>query len=55
MACVALSEGGCATEYKAFQDCAEGEELTCDPDAGFPVVAACDAEQTAFITCLNGG
>ena len=43
--------GACATEYDAFQDCAEGETITCST-IGIPAVEACMDEQTAFISCL---
>jgi hypothetical protein len=52
--CEAQESGSCGTEYAALQDCAVGEEVTCDASSGIPIVAACSAEQDAFIACLNG-
>lgn len=50
--CEALESGSCASEYSAFQTCAEGHPITCDATSGIPVVAACESEQGAFIACL---
>lgn len=50
--CEMLREGSCAAEYETLLSCAEGEEVTCDPQ-GIPVIEACAAEQTAFVDCLN--
>jgi hypothetical protein len=49
--CHTLETGNCATEYKAFQDCAVGKSVTCDTIVGFPVVAGCETPQGAFIAC----
>ncbi len=51
--CMSLGEGACGETYRAFQSCADGEAVTCG-DIGIPVVEACQAEQDAFIACLNG-
>lgn len=51
--CHLLETGNCATEYKAFQDCAVGKPVTCDAIASFPVVAACETQQVAFIACAE--
>jgi len=50
--CEALESGDCGAEYAALQACAEGEAISCSAQ-GIPVVAACSAEQTVFIDCLN--
>jgi len=52
--CEALAAGSCAAEYAEFQECSEGESLSCDEDTGIPIVEACAAEQGDFIDCLNG-
>ncbi len=49
--CEALAAGSCGTEYRAFQECAEGEAISCSA-SGLPTVAACSEEQQAFIECL---
>ncbi|HEX2870206.1 MAG TPA: hypothetical protein VHP33_03095 [Polyangiaceae bacterium] len=51
--CHLLETGNCATEYKAFQDCAVGKPVTCDAIASFPVVAACETQQVAFMACAE--
>lgn len=51
--CERLSAGDCADVYAAFQACSEGEEITCDPNVGFPTVEACSDEQGAFIACIS--
>ena len=50
--CEALRTGSCATEYAAFQTCAEGKPITCGSN-GIPVVEECSTEQNAFIACLT--
>ncbi len=50
--CAALLAGTCATQYRTLQTCAVGKAVTCG-STGIPVIAACAAEQTAFIACLN--
>lgn len=49
--CRGFESGSCATEYKAFQDCAEGKAITCNT-IGIPTVAGCDNQQAAFIACM---
>lgn len=51
--CHTFETGNCSTEYKAFQDCSVGEPVTCHASFGFPVVAACETEQGAFIACAE--
>ncbi len=51
--CEALSASNCGTSFLALQACAEGEVVTCSTE-GLPVVAACAAEQAAFVACLGG-
>jgi hypothetical protein len=51
--CQRLQAGPCGESYSTFQRCAEGEPLTCN-EMGIPFVSACEAEQNAFIACLNG-
>jgi len=51
--CQELEMGQCSDEYDAFQDCAEEVgELTCVPP-GIPGAEGCEAEQQAFIACLQ--
>jgi hypothetical protein len=49
--CEALAAGSCGTEYRAFQQCADGETISCS-SSGLPSVSACANEQQAFIDCL---
>jgi len=49
--CERLTTGECSEEYGAFQECAEGEPVTCQ--SGIPAVAACSSEQSSFIACIN--
>lgn len=51
--CHDLESGPCGGEYRAFQDCAEGEVVTCDPDRGIPTVVGCERQQSAFISCVQ--
>lgn len=50
--CERLRSGECGTQYRALMSCAEGEEVTCS-STGLPAIEACDAEQSAFVACLN--
>ena len=49
--CHTFETGNCATEYKAFQDCAAGKPVTCNAVVGYPIVADCETPQAAFIAC----
>jgi hypothetical protein len=51
--CHALETGNCATEYKAFQDCAVGKPVICDAMTSIPTVAACETQQATFIACAQ--
>jgi hypothetical protein len=51
--CHALEAGNCATEYKAFQDCAAGKPVICDAITSIPTVAACETQQATFIACAQ--
>jgi hypothetical protein len=51
--CHTFETGNCATEYKAFQDCAAGKAVTCHISFGFPTVAGCETPQGAFIACAE--
>ena len=44
----------CGTDYEALLTCGDGEPVVCDGD-GFPSIAACPTEETAFRTCLAAG
>ena len=50
--CERLRSGDCGDEYRALMRCADGEEVSCS-GAGLPVIEACEAEQNAFVACLN--
>lgn len=49
--CRGFESGSCASEYKAFQDCAEGKTITCNA-LGIPTIAGCESQQNAFIGCM---
>lgn len=49
--CNMLRTGTCAAEYEALLACADDAAVTCSAN-GQPVVAACAAEQMAFVACL---
>lgn len=51
--CHTFETGNCAAEYKAFQDCAVGKPITCDLIASYPIVAACETQQVAFMACAE--
>ena len=51
--CRTFETGNCATEYKAFQDCAAGKPVICDAIISIPTVAACETQQAAFIACAE--
>lgn len=42
--------GACPTQFSAYAACATGMPLICDA-TGYPQVAGCTAERTAFATC----
>ncbi len=50
--CMSFRAGDCEEEYRVFQECADGKEVTCG-SIGIPVVEDCAAEQDMFIGCLN--
>ena len=49
--CRGFESGSCATEYEAFQDCAEGKVISCSA-LGIPTVVGCESQQNAFIGCM---
>jgi hypothetical protein len=50
--CEMLRSGPCGAEYRTLMSCGEGEDVTCS-GSGLPVIEACEAEQNAFVACLN--
>lgn len=50
--CEELLAGSCGSVYEELVTC-EGT-VSCDATYGYPVVEGCEAEQGAFLDCING-